>query len=37
MDAREYFPLGKANGPAFCNRKNETDLLSTFSVANTPS
>lgn len=27
MRAREYFPLGIATGVAFCNRKNETDIL----------
>jgi len=27
MRARDYFPLGVAAGSAFCNRKQETDLL----------
>src|ERR1700722_10837071 len=27
MRARDYFPLGVASGAAFCNRKQETDLL----------
>lgn len=27
MQARDYFPLGMATGKAFCNRKQETELL----------
>lgn len=27
MQAREYFPLGKAYGEAFCNRESETEQL----------
>src|SRR5471030_147512 len=27
MNARDYFPLGKAHGEAFCNRTIETEWL----------
>lgn len=27
MNPRDYFPLGKAHGKAFCNREYETEWL----------